>query len=350
LVVLALGLTLIGGGSLYLRMDKEVTLVVDGEASTIRTLASTVGEVLDHEGIEIGSHDEIDPPPETDVEDGTTIDVLLGKQITLVLNGEERSIWIKGSLTVEEVLKQINIRAGRRAALSVSRGKTVEDGDVIVYREAVPITVTYRGETRELITNAEDVGYLLDSLGILLRKRDVVRPDIDAPLEKGMHVRVTNVRVKEVTEQVSIPFRTEVRHSDKYRQGEERVRREGSTGTREVTYRIRLENGEEVRRNQVSARVVKEPVSRIVIKGTRPPNSQTGGASWYHRDGMVAAHKTIPFGTRVTVTNLDNGKQVTVTINDRGPYVDGRIIDLSDDAFARLAPLSQGTCRVRISW
>jgi rare lipoprotein A len=64
----------------------------------------------------------------------------------------------------------------------------------------------------------------------------------------------------------------------------------------------------------------------------------------------VAAHQTLPFGTRVNVVNLANGNRVTVVINDRGPYIDGRIIDLSDDAFAQLAPLGAGTISVRISW
>jgi rare lipoprotein A len=51
----------------------------------------------------------------------------------------------------------------------------------------------------------------------------------------------------------------------------------------------------------------------------------------------------------VTVTNLENGMTVRVVINDRGPF-GGRIIDLSNEAFARIAPLSQGVAQVRLSW
>ena len=49
------------------------------------------------------------------------------------------------------------------------------------------------------------------------------------------------------------------------------------------------------------------------------------------------------------VTNLENGKSVTVKINQRGPYVEGRVIDLSDDAFKKLAQLDDGTIRVKVS-
>jgi rare lipoprotein A len=66
---------------------------------------------------------------------------------------------------------------------------------------------------------------------------------------------------------------------------------------------------------------------------------------------MYAAHPWLPFGTHVTVTDLSNGRSVTVVINDRGPFgAAGRIIDLSAQAFAVLAPLPQGVCEVRLTW
>ncbi len=92
--------------------------------------------------------------------------------------------------------------------------------------------------------------------------------------------------------------------------------------------------------------------------------SQTGIASYYGPEwhgrrtangerlnihAMTAAHKRLPFGTRVKVTNLSNGKSVIVRINDRGPFVRGRIIDLTDGAARRIGitPRS-GIARVRI--
>jgi rare lipoprotein A len=63
---------------------------------------------------------------------------------------------------------------------------------------------------------------------------------------------------------------------------------------------------------------------------------------------MTAAHKTLPFGTEVKVTNLNNGKSVTVGINDRGPFVRGRIIDLTRAAFSQIARLDKGLAKVEI--
>ena len=63
---------------------------------------------------------------------------------------------------------------------------------------------------------------------------------------------------------------------------------------------------------------------------------------------MTAAHKSLPFGTRVIVTNLNNGKTVKVRINDRGPFTKGRVIDLTRAAFAKIEDLDKGLAEVEI--
>jgi len=95
----------------------------------------------------------------------------------------------------------------------------------------------------------------------------------------------------------------------------------------------------------------------------RPKHSTTGNASWYgpgfhgrktangeryNQNDLTAAHKKLPFGTKVRVTNLNNNKSVIVRINDRGPYVRGRIIDVSKEAAKELAMLGSGTAPVRV--
>lgn len=64
---------------------------------------------------------------------------------------------------------------------------------------------------------------------------------------------------------------------------------------------------------------------------------------------LTAAHRTLPMGSRVTVTNLANGRSVTVRINDRGPFVRGRVIDLSQAAAGEIGMIGSGLARVRIA-
>jgi rare lipoprotein A len=74
----------------------------------------------------------------------------------------------------------------------------------------------------------------------------------------------------------------------------------------------------------------------------------TANGEIYDENEMTAAHKTLPFGTTVRVTNLANGKKVVVRVNDRGPFVKGRIIDLSFKAAGKLDYISRGVVKVRV--
>jgi rare lipoprotein A len=73
---------------------------------------------------------------------------------------------------------------------------------------------------------------------------------------------------------------------------------------------------------------------------------QTASGARFNPNGMTAAHRTLPFGTRVQVTNHSNGRSVTVTINDRGPFIKGRVIDLSRGAASAIGMTGQGLARV----
>jgi rare lipoprotein A len=74
----------------------------------------------------------------------------------------------------------------------------------------------------------------------------------------------------------------------------------------------------------------------------------TASGETFNMYGLTAAHKTLPFGTRVRVTNLANKKSVVVRINDRGPFVAGRIIDLSYAAAKKIKMLDAGLAEVEV--
>ena len=75
---------------------------------------------------------------------------------------------------------------------------------------------------------------------------------------------------------------------------------------------------------------------------------QTASGELFDQYKKTAAHKKLPFGTIVNVTNISNGRSVVVRINDRGPFVRGRIIDLSKSAFSAIADTRLGVINVRI--
>ncbi len=79
----------------------------------------------------------------------------------------------------------------------------------------------------------------------------------------------------------------------------------------------------------------------------QPQRVASGG--WFNPNAMTAAHKTLPFGTKVRVTNSHNGRSVVVTINDRGPYIKGRVIDLSSAAAGVIGMKGAGVVPISMS-
>ena len=79
------------------------------------------------------------------------------------------------------------------------------------------------------------------------------------------------------------------------------------------------------------------------------PGSKTASGERMNPSAMTAAHKSLPFGTQVRVTDQRNGNAVIVTINDRGPFVKGRIIDLSKQAASELGFRGRGHTKVCIT-
>lgn len=82
--------------------------------------------------------------------------------------------------------------------------------------------------------------------------------------------------------------------------------------------------------------------------GSAHHGRKTANGERFNMNAMTAAHKTLPFGTKVRVTNVRNGRSVVVRINDRGPYVHGRVIDVSKAAAGRLGLIASGTAPVRL--
>jgi rare lipoprotein A len=82
--------------------------------------------------------------------------------------------------------------------------------------------------------------------------------------------------------------------------------------------------------------------------GKKFQSRKTASGEIFNNNLMTAAHRTLPFGTNVLVTNVNNGKSVKVKINDRGPFIKKRIIDLSRAAFAKIEDLDKGLTKVEI--
>ena len=273
-----------------------------------------------------------------------------------------------------------HLPAGRRAA---ARQRQPHPGVRLALRTLVAVLVPLLG-----------IGWLAEGGSLTPQPRLAAAAVAVPQREVARVVSRSTIRSEPVDRVLRRRVRVEApvvqRYTDQLLEGEERVVAEGRDGIVVKRRRVTELDGRVVERRRLPQRVVREPQPRVVEVGTgQPPpepepepepqpeperaepaadaepepepepepaknegHTQTGQASYYDApgDGMTAAHRTLPFGTVVTVTNLANGKSVQVTITDRGPYIDGRVIDLNEPAFAEIANLSAGVVDVRVTW
>ena len=332
------------GGLTYVAIQKTVTLVVDqGRPEAVRTMSASVEELLDAQGILVGYGDLVTPPAPTSLADGMTVIVERGWADGISGPGpDDVGVWVMEGATAPHLM--LAARSGE---------DWFSAGDPAGWSQVVSANVVVKGKDHDVITNAGTVRELLSAMGITSDRDDRVLPSPSTPIKEGMRVRYDAISFRTRDVRVPIPYTTYTRYSDTLNPGAVRVDRAGVDG-------VMVEDLGQVRERE--SRHHPGALEDRPAGGDRSParlgrengshGSQSGEASWYSfapGGGLTAAHPWLPFGTVVTVTNLANGKTVQVVINDRGPF-GGRIIDLSDEAFARTAPLSQGVCQVHLSW
>ena len=99
-----------------------------------------------------------------------------------------------------------------------------------------------------------------------------------------------------------------------------------------------------------SCRTAVRDTGKASYYGNEFDGRRTASGEIFRQNRLTAAHKTLPFGTKLKVKNLTNGKTVKVKVNDRGPFVKGRMLDLSSKAAKKLGMLKQGVADVEISY
>jgi uncharacterized protein YabE (DUF348 family) len=274
-VVLAVAGTTLG----YAALAGTVTLTVDGETREVRA-DGTVADVLEAEGIELGSRDLVAPQPDEQVEDGSAITVQYAKPLTLDVDGEEQTHWVYAT-DVESALEEIG-RAFRDADLSLSRGGSIDrSGTTLEVTTPKKLTLVIAGaQAKKRTLTAATVADALEQMGVVIDKDDEANLRFDKRLRGGERIVFTNVRIekKKVDDEV-VAFDTIEREDSSMPEGETKTLRAGSDGLRDVVYKLYFRNGTLDVRKVVKASWVRKPVPAIVAVGTQEPAPTTNFAS-----------------------------------------------------------------------
>lgn len=188
---------------------------------------------------------------------------------------------------------------------------------------------------------------ILDEAGIILAKEDRVEPSPNQ-IAKDKKIKITRVMESEIEEFETLPYQTKEILDPNLERGLTRIDQAGSSGKRRLLYFVRRENGIEVNKNLISDEVVEKPENKIIRIGTKIVvlSSISGEASWTKG---ITAMREYRRGTLIRVTNLANGKSVETRVEGWGPQsYTGRILDLAENEFEKIADLGSGTTNVLV--
>ena len=353
-------------------MASDVVLSVDGQQSTVRTLAPTVGQVLASKDINVGAHDTVVPSLASKVSKGSEISVRYGRPITVTIDGKPTTMWTTAT-TVDEALGLFGIGSG--AKVSTSRSTTISrEGLSFNVNSPRNVSVTVDGATKP-VTATGAVADALKAAGVTLGTHDEVTPDLSTALTDDLAITIVRVEIRTIVKTVAVPHTTTTQNDATLASGTKKVQTPGVNGQAAETWEQTVRDGALVSEVRVSSAITAAAQAQVTLVGTKSatstttttptttPTPATGnscGVSWYatgsrtangeafNPDGLTAASKTLPFNTQVKVTNPANGNSVIVRINDRGPYVTGRCLDLARGAFSQIASL--GTGAITATW
>ncbi|WP_433557884.1 transglycosylase family protein [Pseudonocardia xinjiangensis] len=281
--VLAVLVALVGGSATALAMDKTVTITVDGHDRTVHTFGSDVAAALESAGLTPAPQDRVEPALPTGLSNGDHVILSRARKLTLVEGTSEREVWTTAA-SVGDALKVLGVDAtpiqmsaapatsiplaGLALKLNVPRSVSITDGT---------------GAPADVTTTAGTVAGLLAERGIQLGPDDVSVPPGDTPLTDGASVQVVRNGVGEVVVVRDIPPPEELIEDPDMPRGKRVVVDRGESGEQTAIMRVYVQNGKEVRREQVRAGSSTAPKPRVVKVGTNDDIPQAPAIS----DGSV---------------------------------------------------------------
>lgn len=273
-VVGALG---IGGTTAYASLNKSVTVSVDGKAHNLHTFDSTVGDVLASQKIKVGPRDVVAPARTAKITDGTRIAVRYARPLTLNVDGSKQTHWVT-AMSLGEALNNLGGRfAGAHTSASRSvgierKGLTVD----ILTRKSV--VISHDGKKTPLDEPLRTVSDALAKARVKVDADDRVKPSLSTEVKDGTAITVNRVDVRKSTRKVALSYNTVHRKTSSLYKGHSKVDRVGHQGEKAQIFRTTYVDGKKVKTQLLSQKVVRRPVDKIVLDGTKVRKTTTSSS------------------------------------------------------------------------
>ena len=268
--------------------NKTVTVNVDGKVTSVQTFGGTVGQVVKSANLELKPTDRVSPAVDATVQNGTVINVNQAKEVTVSLDGAEKTV----NTTAQDV-EDLVTELGVASASSVSAPKDAQlavEGSFVSISTPKTVSIVADGKVDTTTTTAATVGNVLEDAGLALGANDRTSQPANAHVVNNMVIkvsRVDNAQTAVATEDVD--FETVTTESAELLKGEKEVTQAGSAGKVEKTYKLVLVDGREASRTLVSETVTVQPVAEKITVGTKPkPVAQAAPATTGSNTGAAA--------------------------------------------------------------
>ena len=246
---------LTAAGGTVAALDKDVTISVDGETRQVSTLAGDVAGALAAAGLSLGEHDALAPAPSAAIQDGSKISLDRAREITVVIDGETRTIW-STARTVDEALVELG-DSDARLKLSADRSRSIPlQGIELTGATERSVSLTVAGVPTKERTTATTVADLLDEEKVVVDAHDIVRPAATSPLTDGMSVEVIKREVERTSEKRPIAQPADRTITDPAVRRHTTTVTKGHAGVEKFVYQVVTTNGEESDPALVSRKVL----------------------------------------------------------------------------------------------
>lgn len=346
------------GTAVSIQIGKPITLTIDGKKVTRWTTATTLAKALDQFQLDDPANLLSTNRSTTIGREGLNVTVTTPKTVTITTAKGTKSVEVPGNATVADALKAAGIKAEAIDKINpgvnapVTKDMTVDYKDVhhrpVVVKTQIPFEVKEKDDP-ELLKGERKV----ITKGVNGEKQTtVLQVRLDGKLVSNWRKVSEKVAKKPVTEVVAVGTKEPK---------PETTNNEPDSDSTATTTPKKTTTTTSSKKTSTTSKST--PTKSTPTQNTNVP-AKAGGYSgsceasnyWdpqpvasggmFNPWAMTTAHKTLPFGTRLKVTNVANGKSVIVTVNDRGPYVGGRCLDLSKGAFLKIANESAGVAQV----
>ncbi|MDK8764623.1 transglycosylase family protein [Corynebacterium sp. MSK218] len=287
--------TLAVGGVVAVGAQKDVTLDVNGETTTLATFASDVNSALEAAGVDVAGDDLVYPALSEELADGDSITVRTAKPVAVTIDGVETQL-SSTDLTISDLLGGLDGIVPGAAVTSGS--KTVEDDEVVTEGMNIEVVspkivkVSDGGSVSYASIAAKTVEDALEARGITVDKDDRVSPALDTPVTAGMSITVDRVEVSEEEKTEDFDAPADYFDDPELEEGSEEVREEGTPGSRTVTRKIVKVNGKEESNDVIKEDVHTEPVAARIARGTKPKSTAPAVAEGSVWDAIAQCEAT----------------------------------------------------------